>query len=97
MNVLIQREIHVDAPMRRVVAECENCPCPSALTVVPEGAGTRLRVDAEVWPDDLANLVESQLVDILRSIRHRLDAHSTDPAPPRPRASHRPTSQEPNR
>lgn len=82
--------------MRQVVAECEAGPCPSALSVIPEGAGTRLRVQAEVTPDDLADFVESQLVDILRSIRHRADTRNAHTSPMQPPAPLYPTNQEPN-
>lgn len=94
--MLIQREIHVGAPMRAVAAECEACPCPSALSVIPEGAGTRVRVHAEVTPDDLAEFVEIQLVDMLRSIRHRVATRDARTSPTQLPAPHQSTNQEPN-
>ena len=68
-GVQIDREVHIAASVAQVSAHAHQCPCPAALTFVPEGAGTRARVRAEVTPDDLARHVEQQLVDLLRSIR----------------------------
>lgn len=76
----IEREIHISASPARVIAYCNVCPCPNALTFLAEGAGTRVRVVANVSPNDLAEYVETLLVELICEVRDHFDHEQLDPA-----------------
>lgn len=69
----IQRQIHVDAPPARVAAALSRCPYRDGMRIVPSGAGTRVRFDARIEPQALAEVIEADAVATICSARHRLE------------------------
>lgn len=76
----IHRQLHIKAPPQQVTTALSQTPYWPALTVVPEGAGSRVTLDADVTPDPVAAAYENEAMATLCKTKGFLEGPET-PSP----------------
>jgi uncharacterized membrane protein len=89
--VLIDRQIQINAPPRRVLAALTATPHQPAIDVVPDGSGSRVLITARIEPDALGASIESEIIAAICRTKRRLESPY---APQTRRQPHRQSQQQ---
>ena len=69
----IEREVYIDAAPMTVEQALAECRWHAALSVTPEGAGTRVRIVASADPAAIAGALETTMLEAVCAVKRRLE------------------------